>query len=164
MGILCTNHVWWRAPRTRFRSIRSNKNLACRHISIVAYWTNGTRQNPTNYFAEVEQVAFGTGVLVDGLEFSDDKLLQGRTFSYSDTQRYRVGQITSSYLLISQNRRCYESAWWSDGLPRWWSRSRREPSRELRAKQPWRTAKSGKDHTLCSRSSRAPKNKPNQRL
>jgi catalase len=48
-------------------------------------------RNPANYFAEVEQVAFGTGVLVDGLDFSDDKLLQGRTFSYSDTQRYRVG-------------------------------------------------------------------------
>lgn len=48
-------------------------------------------RNPENYFAEVEQVAFGTGVLVDGLEFSDDKMLQGRTFSYSDTQRYRVG-------------------------------------------------------------------------
>ena len=48
-------------------------------------------KNPENYFAEVEQAAFGTGVLVDGLEFSDDKMLQGRTFSYSDTQRYRVG-------------------------------------------------------------------------
>jgi catalase len=48
-------------------------------------------KNPVNYFAEVEQVAFGTGVLVDGLDFSDDKMLQGRTFSYSDTQRYRVG-------------------------------------------------------------------------
>lgn len=48
-------------------------------------------RNPANYFAEVEQVAFGTGVLVDGLEFSDDKMLQGRTLSYSDTQRYRVG-------------------------------------------------------------------------
>jgi catalase len=48
-------------------------------------------RNPENYFAEVEQVAFGTGVLVDGLDFSDDKMLQGRTFSYSDTQRYRVG-------------------------------------------------------------------------
>jgi catalase len=48
-------------------------------------------RNPENYFAEVEQAAFGTGVLVDGLEFSDDKMLQGRTLSYSDTQRYRVG-------------------------------------------------------------------------
>ena len=48
-------------------------------------------RNPQNYFAEVEQVSFGTGVLVDGLDFSDDKMLQGRTLSYSDTQRYRVG-------------------------------------------------------------------------
>ena len=48
-------------------------------------------RNPKNYFAEVEQAAFGTGVLVDGLDFSDDKMLQGRTLSYSDTQRYRVG-------------------------------------------------------------------------
>ncbi|MBA4185765.1 MAG: catalase, partial [Acidobacteria bacterium] len=47
-------------------------------------------ENPKNYFAEVEQIAFGTGVLVDGLDFSDDKMLQGRTMSYSDTQRYRV--------------------------------------------------------------------------
>lgn len=48
-------------------------------------------KNPENYFNEVEQASFGTGVLVDGLDFSDDKMLQGRTFSYSDTQRYRTG-------------------------------------------------------------------------
>jgi catalase len=48
-------------------------------------------RNPASYHAEVEQVAFGTGVLVDGIDFSDDKLLQGRTFAYSDTQRHRVG-------------------------------------------------------------------------
>ncbi|QNK56006.1 catalase [Paenibacillus sp. PAMC21692] len=57
-------------------------------------------RNPANYFAEVEQAAFGTGVLVDGLDFSDDKMLQGRTFSYSDTQRYRVG---SNYLQLPIN-------------------------------------------------------------
>ncbi|WP_188068426.1 catalase [Brevibacillus brevis] len=57
-------------------------------------------KNPDNYFAEVEQAAFGTGVLVDGLDFSDDKLLQGRTFSYSDTQRYRVG---ANYLQLPVN-------------------------------------------------------------
>lgn len=57
-------------------------------------------RNPDNYFAEVEQAAFGTGVLVDGLDFSDDKLLQGRTFSYSDTQRYRVG---ANYLQLPVN-------------------------------------------------------------
>ncbi len=58
-------------------------------------------KNPDNYFAEVEQAAFGTGVLVDGLDFSDDKLLQGRTFAYSDTQRYRLG---TNYLQLPINR------------------------------------------------------------
>ncbi|HLR68892.1 catalase [Virgibacillus alimentarius] len=57
-------------------------------------------KNPENYFTEVEQSAFGTGVLVDGLDFSDDKMLQGRTFSYSDTQRYRLG---ANYLQIPIN-------------------------------------------------------------
>jgi catalase len=57
-------------------------------------------RNPHDYFTEVEQAAFGTGVLVDGLDFSDDKLLQGRTFSYSDTQRHRVG---ANYLQLPIN-------------------------------------------------------------
>ncbi|MCH7323199.1 catalase [Solibacillus sp. MA9] len=57
-------------------------------------------KNPDDYFTEVEQVAFGTGVLVDGLDFSDDKMLQERTFSYSDTQRYRVG---ANYLQLPIN-------------------------------------------------------------
>ncbi|MDP9398365.1 MAG: catalase [Actinomycetota bacterium] len=55
---------------------------------------------PADFFAENEQIAFGTGVLVDGLDFSDDKMLVGRTFSYSDTQRYRVGP---NYLQLPVN-------------------------------------------------------------
>ncbi len=55
---------------------------------------------PENFFTENEQIAFGTGVLVDGLDFSDDKMLVGRTFSYSDTQRYRVGP---NYLQLPVN-------------------------------------------------------------
>ncbi|MFV1942258.1 catalase [Pseudomonas luteola] len=57
-------------------------------------------RNPSNVFAETEQSAFGTGVLVDGIDFSDDKMLQGRTLSYSDTQRYRVG---ANYLQLPIN-------------------------------------------------------------
>jgi catalase len=57
-------------------------------------------RTPKNFFAESEQIAFGTGVLVDGLDFSDDKMLVGRTFSYSDTQRYRVGP---NYLQLPVN-------------------------------------------------------------
>ncbi|MBX6384804.1 MAG: catalase [Microbispora sp.] len=54
-----------------------------------------------NVFAENEQISFGTGVLVDGLDFSDDKMLVGRTFSYSDTQRHRVGP---NYLQLPVNQ------------------------------------------------------------
>jgi catalase len=58
-------------------------------------------RNVENSFAENEQSAFGTGVLVDGLDFSDDKMLVGRTFSYSDTQRFRVGP---NYLQLPVNQ------------------------------------------------------------
>ena len=46
---------------------------------------------PDNFFDETEQAAFSPGTLVPGIEPSEDKLLQGRLFSYFDTQRYRLG-------------------------------------------------------------------------
>jgi catalase len=48
-------------------------------------------RNPDNYFAETEQVAFHLGHVVPGIDFSNDPLLQGRLFSYLDTQLKRVG-------------------------------------------------------------------------
>ncbi len=48
-------------------------------------------RNPDNYFAETEQVAFHPGHLVSGIDFSNDPLLQGRLFSYTDTQLTRLG-------------------------------------------------------------------------
>ncbi|SFN84151.1 catalase [Chryseobacterium oleae] len=48
-------------------------------------------RNPSNYFAEVEQAAFNPATIVPGIGFSPDKMLQGRLFSYGDTQRYRLG-------------------------------------------------------------------------
>lgn len=47
--------------------------------------------NPTNFFAETEQIAFHPGHLVPGIDFSNDPLLQGRLFSYTDTQLSRLG-------------------------------------------------------------------------
>ncbi len=47
--------------------------------------------NPTNYFAETEQVAFHPGNLVPGIDVTDDPLLTGRLFSYLDTQITRLG-------------------------------------------------------------------------
>ena len=48
-------------------------------------------RNPDNFFAEVEQVAFCPGHIVPGIDFTNDPLLQGRLFSYTDTQLSRLG-------------------------------------------------------------------------
>jgi catalase len=48
-------------------------------------------RNPDNFFSETEQVAFHPGHLVPGIDFSNDPLLQGRLFSYTDTQLSRLG-------------------------------------------------------------------------
>ncbi|WP_457598618.1 catalase [Hydrogenimonas sp.] len=58
-------------------------------------------RNPENYFAEVEQAAFSPTNKVPGIGFSPDKMLQGRLFSYPDTQRYRLGV---NYNLLPINR------------------------------------------------------------
>jgi catalase len=58
-------------------------------------------RNPENFFAEVEQAAFCPASIVPGIDFSADKLLQGRVFSYADTQRHRLG---ANYLQLPVNR------------------------------------------------------------
>jgi catalase len=57
--------------------------------------------NPDNFFAETEQAAFCPASIVPGIDFSADKLLQGRIFSYADTQRHRLGP---NYLQLPINR------------------------------------------------------------
>ena len=48
-------------------------------------------RNPDNFFQDVEQAAFSPANVVPGIGFSPDRMLQGRLFSYGDTQRYRLG-------------------------------------------------------------------------
>ena len=59
-------------------------------------------RNPDNFFAETEQVAFNPGHLIPGIDISNDPLLQGRLFSYSDTQLSRLG--THNFQEIPINR------------------------------------------------------------
>ena len=56
---------------------------------------------PKNFFQFSEQSAFSPAVFVPGIEPSEDRLLQGRLFSYSDTQRYRLG---INYQFLPVNR------------------------------------------------------------
>lgn len=73
-------------------------------------------QNPRNYFAEVEQVAFSPLNLIPGIEPSPDKILQGRLFIYSDTQSHRLGP---NFTLLPTNKpRCPFRNYEVDGLMR----------------------------------------------
>jgi len=59
-------------------------------------------RNPENFFAETEQVAFHTANIVPGIDFSNDPLLQGRNFSYLDTQLIRLGGPNFSQLPVNR--------------------------------------------------------------
>lgn len=58
-------------------------------VKIIGKMT--LNRNPDNFFAETEQVAFHPGHVVPGIDFTNDPLLQGRLFSYTDTQLSRLG-------------------------------------------------------------------------
>ncbi|WBV53188.1 catalase [Chryseobacterium gambrini] len=60
-------------------------------VPVEIFGTLTLNRNPDNFFAETEQVAFHPGHLVPGIDFSNDPLLQGRLFSYTDTQLSRLG-------------------------------------------------------------------------
>ncbi|EUJ26160.1 catalase [Listeria floridensis FSL S10-1187] len=71
---------------------------------VIPYELVGTMTltgNPENIFSETESVGFNPGVLVRGMLPSEDRLLQGRLFSYSDTQRHRIGP---NYLQLPVNQ------------------------------------------------------------
>jgi catalase len=61
-------------------------------------------RNPVNFFAETEQAAFHPGHLVPGIDFTNDPLLQGRLFSYTDTQISRLGGANFHELPINRPR------------------------------------------------------------
>lgn len=68
---------------------------------LIKVGTMTLNQTPTNYFQQVEQAAFAPSNLVPGIEASEDKLLQGRLFSYADTQRHR---LTGNFQQIPVNQ------------------------------------------------------------
>ncbi|VVE75000.1 catalase [Pandoraea captiosa] len=74
-------------------------------------------RNPENYFAEVEQAAFNPGNVVPGIGFSPDRLLQGRLFSYGDTQRYRLG-VNHSAIPVNAPKCPFHNSFHRDGAMR----------------------------------------------
>ena len=81
-------------------------------VPVIRVGKMTLNRNPSNFFAETEQVAFHPGHLVPGIDFSNDPLLQGRLFSYTDTQLSRLGSpnfheipINRSISPINNNQR-----------------------------------------------------------
>jgi catalase len=72
-------------------------------------------RNPDNFFAETEQVAFLPTNVVPGIDFSDDPLMQGRLFSYLDTQKSRLG-TTNFHLLPINAPKCPMANFQRDGM------------------------------------------------
>ncbi|MEO8934505.1 MAG: catalase [Xanthomarina sp.] len=69
-------------------------------VKIIGKMT--LNKNPENFFAETEQVAFLPGHIIPGIDFSNDPLLQGRLFSYRDTQLSRLGSPNFAQIPINK--------------------------------------------------------------
>ncbi|SOD92062.1 catalase [Spirosoma fluviale] len=74
-----------------FDLLDSTKLIPEELVPVIRLGKMTLNRNPDNYFAETEQVAFHLGHVVPGIDFSNDPLLQGRLFSYTDTQLKRLG-------------------------------------------------------------------------
>jgi len=85
----------------RFHPFDVTKVWSHRDYPLVEVGVLELNKNPENYFAEVEQSAFTPANVVPGIDFSPDKMLQARLFSYGDAHRYRLG---ANYELLPVNR------------------------------------------------------------
>ena len=79
------------ADRFEFDVLDATKLIPEEFVPVQMVGKMVLNRNPDNFFAETEQVAFCPSHLVPGLDFSEDPLLQGRLFSYLDTQLSRLG-------------------------------------------------------------------------
>ena len=79
------------AERFEFDVLDATKLIPEEFVPLQMVGKMVLNRNPDNFFAETEQVAFCPSHLVPGLDFSEDPLLQGRLFSYLDTQITRLG-------------------------------------------------------------------------
>ncbi|WP_202128774.1 catalase [Paenibacillus dendrobii] len=97
--------------RFDYNPLDSTKDWFEEDIPYQLVGTMSLNRNPDNIFAETESVGFNPGVLVPGIEPSEDKMLQGRLFSYSDTQRHRIGPnylqlpINCPFAQVNNNQR-----------------------------------------------------------
>ena len=92
------------ANRFEFDVLDATKLIPEELIPIKVIGRMVLNKNPDNFFAETEQVAFCTANVVPGIDFTNDPLLQGRNFSYLDTQLTRLGGPNFAQIPINRPR------------------------------------------------------------
>ena len=98
--------------RFDFDLLDPTKLIPEEEVPVEIVGTLTLNRNPDNFFAETEQVAFHPGHIIPGIDFTNDPLLQGRLFSYTDTQLSRLGSpnfheipINRSINVVHNNQR-----------------------------------------------------------
>jgi catalase len=92
------------ADRFEFDILDATKIIPEEQVPIRVVGRLVLDQVVDNFFAETEQVAFHTGNVVPGIDFTNDPLLQGRNFSYLDTQLKRLGSPNFTHLPVNAPR------------------------------------------------------------
>src|ERR1700751_3635050 len=104
------------AATYRYNPFDITKVWPYKDYPLIDVGTIELNRNAANYFADVEQAAFTPANVVPGIGFSPDRLLQGRLFSYGDTQRYRLG--VNHHLIPVNRARCPVHSYRRDGAMR----------------------------------------------
>jgi len=89
------------ADQFEFDILDATKLIPEEQVPVQIIGTMTLDNNVDNFFAETEQVAFCTQNIVRGIDFSNDPLLQGRNFSYLDTQTKRLGGPNFTHIPIN---------------------------------------------------------------
>ncbi|MGC8201458.1 catalase [Aliiroseovarius sp. PTFE2010] len=89
------------ADKFEFDVLDATKLIPEEQVPVQIIGTMTLDNNVENFFAETEQVAFCTQNIVRGIDFTNDPLLQGRNFSYLDTQTKRLGGPNFTHIPIN---------------------------------------------------------------
>ena len=92
------------ADKFDFDILDATKLIPEEDVPVQIIGTMTLDNNVENFFAETEQVAFCTQNIVNGIDFTNDPLLQGRNFSYLDTQTKRLGGPNFTHIPINAPR------------------------------------------------------------
>lgn len=96
----------------RFNPFDLTKTWSQKDYPRIKVGTLTLNENPTNFFAQIEQAAFSPANMVPGTGNSPDKMLLGRNFAYADAQRYRIGtnfqQLPVNHPVVEVNSYSFE--------------------------------------------------------